>query len=236
MTQQSNLFTSLLEIYTDRWDMILVSLGQHIYISLLSIIIALFISIPLGIYLSRNKKLADSIIGFAGVFQTIPSIALFGFLMPFVGIGVKPTVIALVLYALAPIIRNVYTGIVEVNQSVVDAGRGMGMTSWQILWIIEIPLALPVIMAGIRTATVWTIGITTIAAFIGAGGLGEIIFRGVALMRPELVLAGAIPAAFLAILTEFLLKKLERKVTPFNQKSHTKKVKQNDSNKKDKVA
>ncbi|MDQ0243699.1 osmoprotectant transport system permease protein [Bacillus fengqiuensis] len=234
--QQSNLLVRLWEVYTDRWDMILLGLWQHIYISLLSMFIALIIAIPLGIYLTRNKRLADSMIGFTGIFQTIPSIALFGFLMPFVGIGVKPTIITLVLYALAPVVRNVYTGIVEVNQSTVDAGRGMGMTNWQILWIVELPLALPVIMAGIRTATIWTIGITTIAAFVGAGGLGEIIFRGVSLMRPELVLAGAIPAALLAIVTEILLKKLEKKVTPFNKKSNEKKVTTSGIAKKDKVA
>jgi osmoprotectant transport system permease protein len=204
----------IFETVTNRWDMLITSLWQHIYISMVSMVIVLVISIPLGIYLTRNKRLAEPVIGFTGIFQTIPSIALFGFLLPFVGIGIKPTIIALVLYALLPVVRNVYTGILEVNQSVVDAGRGMGMTSKQILWMIEIPLALPIIMAGIRTATIMTIGVTTIAAFVGAGGLGEIIFRGVSMMRTELTLLGAIPAATLAILTDFLLKKLEVKVTP----------------------
>ncbi|MFJ5760799.1 ABC transporter permease [Neobacillus sp. NPDC093182] len=204
----------MIETVTNRWDMLMTSLWQHIYISMVSMVIVLVISIPLGIYLTRKKKLAEPVIGFTGIFQTIPSIALFGFLLPFVGIGIKPTIIALVLYALLPVVRNVYTGILEVNQSVVDAGRGMGMTSKQILWMIEIPLALPIIMAGIRTATIMTIGVTTIAAFVGAGGLGEIIFRGVSMMRTELTLLGAIPAATLAILTDFLLKKLEVKVTP----------------------
>lgn len=207
-------FSLFLEVITTRGDMLVKSLGQHVYISLGSMCIALVVAIPLGIYLTRNKKIAESIIGFTGVFQTIPSIALFGFLLPIVGIGVKPTVIALVLYALLPIVRNVYTGIIEVNQSTVDAGKGMGMTNTQILWMIELPLALPVIMAGIRTATITTIGVTTIAAFVGAGGLGEIIFRGVSMMRTELILAGAIPSAALALLADFLLKKLEIKVTP----------------------
>jgi osmoprotectant transport system permease protein len=211
MANEWNLF---LETITNRWDMLLMMLWQHIYISMFSMVIVLAISIPLGIYLTRNKELAEPVIGFAGIFQTIPSIALFGFLLPFVGIGIKPTIIALVLYALLPVVRNVYTGILEVNQSVVDAGRGMGMTSSQILWMIEIPLALPVIMAGIRTATIMTIGVTTIAAFVGAGGLGEIIFRGVSMMRTDLTLFGAIPAAALAIFTDFLLKKLEVRVTP----------------------
>jgi len=197
------------DVVTNQTDMLLTGLWQHIYISMISILIALVIAIPLGIALTRTEKIAEYVVGFAGMFQTIPSIALFGFLIPFVGIGVKPTIIALVLYALAPIMRNVYTGIKEVNPAAVDAGRGMGMTGWQILWMVELPLSFPVIMAGIRTATVWTIGITTIAAFVGAGGLGQIIFRGVNLMRTELVLVGAIPAAILAILAEVLLKRLE---------------------------
>ncbi len=214
MPQSSNLFALLIEFYRDEWRMVLTALGEHLYISVVSMVIALFITIPLGIYLTRNKKLADPVIGFVGTFQTIQSVALFGFLLPFVGIGVKPTVIALVIYALLPIMRNVYTGIVEVDQSIVDAGRGMGMTNFQILTMVELPLALPVIMAGIRTATILTIGITTIAAFIGAGGLGVIIFRGVNLFRSEVVLAGAIPAALLALTSDFLLKIVQNLVTP----------------------
>lgn len=208
------LWTRFADVLVNRWDMIMTSLWQHVYISMTSMLIALCIAIPLGIALTRRKSIADSAIAFTGIFQTIPSIALFGFLLPIVGIGVKPTIIALVLYALLPIVRNVYTGIVEVNSSIVDAGRGMGMTDWQILRIIELPLALPVIMAGVRTATISTIGVTTIAAFVGAGGLGEIIFRGVSMLRTELILAGAIPAALLAILTDFVLKRVEQRVVP----------------------
>nr|WP_054817357.1 MULTISPECIES: ABC transporter permease [unclassified Paenibacillus] len=207
-------WVKFVDVIVNRRDMILTSLWQHVYISLSAMAIALLVAVPLGVCLTRKRKIADSVIAFTGIFQTIPSIALFGFLLPFVGIGVKPTIIALVLYALLPIVRNVYTGIVEVDQSVVDAGRGMGMTDWQILRIIELPLALPVIMAGIRTATISTIGVTTIAAFVGAGGLGEIIFRGVSMLRTELILAGAIPAALLAVLADFLLKRLEIRVIP----------------------
>lgn len=209
-----NFWKLFIDVIISRWDLLLVSLWQHIYISLTSMFFALLIAVPLGIYLTRHKSKADPVIGFTGVFQTIPSIALFGFLIPFVGIGIKPAIVALVLYALLPIVRNVYTGIIEVNVATVDAGRGMGMTNWQILRIIELPLALPVIMAGVRTATILTIGVTTIAAFIGAGGLGEIIFRGVSMLRTELILAGAIPAAILALATDYLLKRLEIKVTP----------------------
>jgi osmoprotectant transport system permease protein len=218
-------WTLFVDVIVNRGDRLLISLWEHIYISLISMLIALVISIPLGIYLTRNKALAEPIIGFTGIFQTIPSIALFGFLLPLVGIGVTPTIIALVLYALLPIVRNVYTGIIEVDQFTIDAGRGMGMTGRQMLWMIELPLALPVIMAGIRTATILTIGVTTIAAFVGAGGLGEIIFRGVSMMRTDLILAGAIPAAVLALSADFLLKKLEDKVTPRGmQKKQVKKA------------
>lgn len=204
----------LWEVYTTRTDMILNGLTEHIFMTVVTMSIVLSIAIPLGIYLTRKQEFADPIIGVTGVFQTIPSIALFGFLMPFVGIGLKPTIIALVMFALLPVLRNVYTGIKEVDPFLVDAGKGMGMTDRQILMTIQLPLALPVIMAGIRTATIMTIGVATVAAFIGAGGLGEIIFRGVSLMRNELTLAGAIPAAGLALTADFLLKKIEKWVSP----------------------
>ncbi|MFZ4450969.1 ABC transporter permease [Salibacterium aidingense] len=204
----------LYEVFTERSDMVVEALYQHILLSSMSLAIVLLITLPLGIFLTRNKRIAEPIIGITGVFQTIPSIALFGFLLPFVGIGTTPTVIALVMFALLPVLRNVYTGISEVDTSIINAGKGMGMTEWQILWTIQLPIALPVIMAGIRTATILIIGLATIAAFIGAGGLGEIIFRGVSLMRNELILAGAIPAALLALFVDFCLKMVENLVTP----------------------
>ncbi|WP_181347950.1 ABC transporter permease [Thalassobacillus sp. CUG 92003] len=214
MEDQPGTFSLLIDVFVNRTGMVVEAIYQHIYLSFLSLAIVLAISIPLGIYLTRKKKIADPVIGITGVFQTIPSIALFGFLLPFVGIGTTPTIIALVMFALMPVLRNVYTGITEVDKTVVNAGKGMGMTDWQILWTIQLPIALPVIMAGVRTATILIIGLTTIAAFIGAGGLGEMIFRGVSLMRNELILAGAIPAAGLALLADFCLKKLENSVTP----------------------
>lgn len=227
MMNRLNDFELLWEVFTTRSDMILNGLTQHIFMTIVTMSIVLVITIPLGIYLTRHPKLADPIIGITGVFQTIPSIALFGFLLPFVGIGLTPTIIALVMFALLPVLRNVYTGIREVDQSLISAGRGMGMTDFQILRMIQLPIALPIIMAGIRTATIMTIGVATIAAFIGAGGLGEIIFRGVSLMRNELTLAGAIPAASLALIVDFLLKRLEKFVSPHRKakkrsKRHTK--------------
>lgn len=200
---------SIFKVFTERSDLIITGLLEHIFMTVLTMVIVLVITIPLGIYLTRNDKLADPIIGVTGVFQTIPSIAMFGFLLPFVGIGLKPTIIALVAFALLPVLRNVYTGIREVDKALIDAGKGMGMTDGQILRMIQLPLALPVIMAGIRTATIMTIGVATVAAFIGAGGLGDIIFRGVSLMRTELILGGAIPAAALALTADFVLKRIE---------------------------
>lgn len=184
------------------------------YLSLLSIVIAIVISVPLGIYLTRHRKIADSIIGIAGVFQTIPSLALLVFLVPFIGTGKLPAIIALTVYGLLPILRNTYLGIVGVERSAIEAGVGMGMTNRQVLWMVELPLSLSVIMGGIRTATVLIIGVATIAGLIGAGGLGDLIFRGLQTYNTGLILAGAIPSALLAIIFDYLLKLLEADVTP----------------------
>ncbi len=183
---------------------------EHIGLTFFSLFLAILISLPLGIYISKKVRLAPITLGIAGVLQTIPSIALLGFMLPLLGIGVKPAIFALFLYALLPILRNTYTGIAEVEDSVIEAARGMGMTSFQILRKVELPLALPVIFAGIRTATVINVGVATLAAYIGAGGLGEFIFGGIALNNTYMILAGAIPAALLAIVFDQLLAWLQR--------------------------
>ncbi|WP_257349395.1 ABC transporter permease [Pseudalkalibacillus decolorationis] len=198
----------------DDWPEILIAVQEHLYLSFISILIGILISVPAGIIISRLKKIAEFVIGITAVFQTIPSLALFGFLLPVLGIGTTPAIIALTVYALLPILRNTYTGIIGVDESLIQAGKGMGMTSNQILWKIELPLALPIIMAGIRTATVLTIGVATLATFIAAGGLGDIIYRGLSTINNELVLAGAIPAALLAILFDAILRGIEKMVTP----------------------
>ena len=182
----------------------------HVGLTLISLIIAILIAVPLGIWIARKQRIAGAVLGFAGVLQTIPSIALLGIMIPFLGIGPKPAILALFLYALLPIIRNTYTGISGVNAAVIDAARGMGMSNWQILTKVELPLAFPVLMAGIRTATVINVGVATLAAYIAAGGLGEFIFGGIALNNSNMILAGAIPAALLAILLDFLLSLLQR--------------------------
>ncbi|WP_419865579.1 glycine betaine ABC transporter substrate-binding protein [Fictibacillus phosphorivorans] len=214
MRALNNFFLTMKDTFVNRWPEILTGLQQHLFLSLVSILIAAVIAVPLGIFISRRKRVAEPVIGVTAIFQTIPSLALFGFLLPVFGIGSTTAIIALTVYALLPILRNTYTGITGVDKSAVEAGRGMGMTNSQILRMIELPLALPIIMAGLRTATVLTIGVATLAAFIGAGGLGDLIYRGLSTTRNELVLAGAIPAALLAIVFDFILRRIELATEP----------------------
>ncbi|MCC9024415.1 osmoprotectant update ABC transporter permease/substrate-binding subunit OpuFB [Bacillus nakamurai] len=194
---------------SDRKGQLINALLEHIQISLIALFFAVLISIPLGIYLTRKQKLAEVIIGITAVLQTIPSLALLGLLIPIAGIGKIPAVIALIVYALLPILRNTYTGIKEIDPSLIEAARAMGMNSRKRLVKVELPLAMPVIMAGIRTAMVLIVGTATLAALIGAGGLGDLILLGIDRNNTELILIGAIPAAILAILFDFLLRKLE---------------------------
>lgn len=181
---------------------------QHVTLVGISMLLATAIGIPLGILLTRRVALRRWVLGGANIVQTIPSLALFGFLIPVPimgGIGSRTAIVALTLYALLPIIRNTYVGIIGVDRAVIEAGRGMGMTDRQLLWRVEIPLALGVILAGVRVATVISVGIATIAAAVGAGGLGMYIFRGVGMVNNQVILAGAIPAACLAVLADFSL-------------------------------
>jgi osmoprotectant transport system permease protein len=175
---------------------------EHIGLVGASMAISLVIGLPLGVALVSRTKLQRWVIGAANVVQTIPSLALFGFLIPVPwigGVGASTAIVALSLYALLPILRNTCTGIAGVDPAVVESARGMGMTPRQVLWQVQLPLAAPVLLAGIRVATAICIGVTTIAAAIGAGGLGVFIFRGLAMVNNQVILAGAIPAAFLAI-------------------------------------
>ena len=190
-------------------DKLLAQTLTHVGLTFLSLLLALVIGLPVGIAITRRKKAAALILGLTSVLQTIPSIALLGFLIPVVGIGVGPALLALFLYALLPIVRNTYVGISEVSPILREAALGMGMTDFQILTRLELPLALPVIFAGIRTATVINVGVATLAAYVAGGGLGEFIFGGIALNNTAMILTGAIPAALLAILFDFLLSKLQ---------------------------
>lgn len=191
-------------------DKLLQQTLEHIGLTLFSLFLAVLVALPLGILITRKRRLAGAVLGVAGVLQTVPSIALLGFMIPVLGIGAKPAIAALFLYALLPIIRNTYTGILEVSAPVKEAARSLGMTDRQILRKVELPLAFPVILAGIRTATVINVGVATLAAYIAAGGLGEFIFGGIALNNTQMILAGAIPAALLAVLLDFLLSRLQK--------------------------
>ncbi|HEY8528882.1 MAG TPA: ABC transporter permease [Paenibacillaceae bacterium] len=197
-----------------RWEDLLIAFVQHIQLVGVSMAIAIAIGVPLGVLITRVAHLRSGVLGTAGVLQTIPSLALLGFMIPLLGIGVPTAVAALFLYSLLPIIRNTYTGIRDVDKSIIEAARGMGMTDLQILIRVQFPLALSVIMAGIRTATVINVGTATLAAFIGAGGLGDFIFLGIARSIDALVLLGAIPAALLALLFDFVLGLLEKWTVP----------------------
>jgi len=188
---------------------------EHLGIVAASILLSVLVGIPLGILISRRAGWDKPVLGGANIIQTIPSLALFGFLLPLPWIGARAgrlAVLALTLYALLPLIRNTYAGIKGVDPAVVEAGRGMGMTGRQLLWQVELPLALGVILAGVRVATVTSVGLATIAAAIGAGGLGEYIFRGLAMVNNQLILVGAIPAALLALLADFSLGWMERRL------------------------
>ena len=189
--------------------------AEHLWMVAISTLIAVAIGVPVGIWLTRRQALEKPVIGVANVIQTIPSLALFGFLLPAPWIGERAdrlAILALALYALLPLIRNTYVGITGVDRAVVEAGRGMGMTDRQLLFQVELPLALGVIIAGIRVATVISVGLATIAAAIGAGGLGEFIFRGLAMVNNAVILAGAIPAALLALVADFSLGLLEKRL------------------------
>ena len=190
--------------------------GEHLWLVGVSMLLAVAIGVPLGILLTRQPKLKSLVLGTTNVVQTIPSLALFGLLLPLPWLGVRVdrlAITALALYALLPIVQNTYVGITGISMPVREAAVAMGLTSGQLLWHVELPLASPVILAGIRTATVITIGVATIAAAIGAGGLGEFIFRGIAMVDNGVILAGAIPAALMALLADLALGAVEKLLT-----------------------
>ncbi|MCA1616719.1 MAG: ABC transporter permease/substrate-binding protein [Acidobacteria bacterium] len=201
----------MLDFLKSNWPELLSLTGEHLRLVAVAVAVAVAIGLPVGILLTRREKLKGIVLGVAGVLQTVPSLALFGFLIPlsFVGVGARAAVVALVVYALLPIIRNTVTGIEGVDAHVREAAVGMGMTRGQILRQVELPLALPVILAGVRVATVISVGVATIAAAIGAGGLGTYIFRGLRMDDDRLLLAGALPAALMALAFDWLIGLLE---------------------------
>jgi osmoprotectant transport system permease protein len=208
---------SLVEFFLRHEREILQATAEHVWLVGVTMLLSVAIGVPLGVLVTRRPWLSKPILGGANIAETIPSLALFGFLLPVPWLGDRAdrlAVAALTLYALLPIIRNTSAGIAGVDAAVREAARGMGMTEWQILRQVELPLSLSTVLAGVRVATVLTIGIATIAAAVGAGGLGEFIFRGLAMVNNQLILAGAIPAALLALGADFLLSVLERRLRP----------------------
>jgi len=209
-----NIWQQLVEQTQLRWGEVLEATFVHIQLVFFSMIIATILAVILGIVVTRVPWLKTIVLGGTGVLQTVPSLALLGFMIPIFGIGIKTAIAALFLYSLLPIMRNTYTGIKDVDSATVEAAKGMGMTSMQILFKVELPLAVPVIMAGIRTAAVINVGNATLAAFIGAGGLGDFIFLGITRGIDGLILLGAIPATILAIILETFFSAVERWTTP----------------------
>jgi osmoprotectant transport system permease protein len=208
---------TLLQFFSRHQREILQGTLEHIWLVGIAMLLAVGVGVPLGIIVAKRPWLSKPILGGANIAETIPSLALFGFLLPVPWLGGRAdrlAITALALYALLPIIRNTAAGISGVEPAVRDAARGMGMTERQILLQVELPLSFSTMLAGIRVATVLTIGIATIAAAVGAGGLGEFIFRGLAMVNNQLILAGAIPAALLALGADFLLSLLERRLRP----------------------
>jgi len=210
MTEQT-----LWQFVLEQQQKLLIQVWQHLELTFLSLTFAILIGVPLGILISRKKKFAAIILGFAGILQTVPSIALLGFLIPILGIGPVPAIVALLIYALLPIIRNTYTGIISIGYSILESAKAVGMTDWQILLKVQLPLAMPVIVAGVRTAAVINVGVATLASFVAAGGLGEFIFGGISLNNSNMILAGAIPAALIAILLDKGIGFLQNSFTNF---------------------
>ncbi|WLV23924.1 ABC transporter permease [Aciduricibacillus chroicocephali] len=200
--------------FQNNWGTFLVKVWEHLYISLIAGILGIIVAVPLGIALTRFKRGAGFIMGILSVIQTFPSFAILAFFIPLLGVGKIPAIVALFFYSVLPILRNTYTGVRGVDPNLLEAGKGMGMTVMERVWHVELPLAVPVIMAGIRLSIVYLIGWATLASFIGAGGLGDYIFSGLDNYQPELILVGAIPVTIIALLIDLLLGRIEIGVTP----------------------
>ena len=205
---------ALFEYFTKNIGSILFRLVEHIQLTGIALIAAVLIGVPMGILISYVRPLNKPVTGFINVVQAVPSLALLGFLIPFLGIGEKPAVFMVVVYSLLPIVKNTAAGIANMNAEMLEAAKGIGMTRLQILFKVKLPLALPIMMAGIRISAVVSVGLVTIAAFIGAGGLGFIIYSGIRMANTNMLLAGAIPTCLLALLVDFITSIIERLVTP----------------------
>lgn len=196
-------------------DEILSKIGEHLYISFFALLLGIIVAVPLGIILTRHSKIAGPVINIVSALQTIPSLALLTLMIPIFGVGRTPAIVALYIYSLLPILRNTYIGMSQVSDDYTDVAKGMGMTNWQSIRSVELPLAFPTIMAGIHLSAVYVISWATLASFIGAGGLGDLIFSGLYNYQPALIFAGTIPVILLALLVDMLLTKFQEKITAF---------------------
>ncbi|MGO2100402.1 ABC transporter permease [Vagococcus salmoninarum] len=199
------------ELFVKTWE--------HIGISAISLLLGVLVAVPLGVFLTRLPKISNVVIGITSLLQTIPSLALLALMVPLLGVGKLPAVIALFIYSLLPILRNTFIGMDGVNEDLKDAAKGMGMTNLQSIIMVEVPAALPTIMAGIKLSTVYVIAWATLASYIGGGGLGDLIFSGLNNYLPELIIGGTIPVTILALVTDFGFSKLEDKLTPVTERS-----------------
>ena len=195
----------MIDFLIEKSPELLIKFREHVVLTGVSTSFAILVGVPLGILITRHKTIRGIVLAAAGVVQTIPSLAMLAFLLPLLGIGIKPAIVALTLYAFLPIIRNTYTGLTNISDEIIEAATGVGFTPKQMLCLVELPLALPVIFAGIRTAAVIGVGIATLSSFIGAGGLGDFINRGIALNNTKLILLGAGAAAIFALTIDFFL-------------------------------
>lgn len=213
------LVQQFLDYFQENGGYVFAQFFRHFLISIYGVFFATIVGIPLGIMISKRRKLANWIIRIANIIQTIPSLAMISILMIGLGLGVNVVIVTVFLYSLLPIIKNTYTGMIQVDKNALDVGKGMGMTRWQRLYMIELPLSVSVIMAGIRNALVVAIGITAIGSFVGAGGLGDIIIRGTnATDGASIILAGALPTALMAIFTDWILGIIEHRLDPGSKK------------------
>ncbi|WP_277989370.1 ABC transporter permease [Candidatus Enterococcus mangumiae] len=213
--ENMNWFQQFIYYFQENGTYVFSQFLRHFLISIYGVLFAAIVGIPIGILISRKRKLANWVIRFANIIQTIPSLAMISILMIGLGLGVNVVIVTVFLYSLLPIIKNTYTGMIQVDKNILDVGKGMGMTASQRLFMVELPLSVSVIMAGIRNALVVAIGITAIGAFVGAGGLGDIIIRGTnATDGTSIILAGALPTAFMAIITDWVLGIIERRLDP----------------------
>ncbi|MBO0419618.1 ABC transporter permease [Vagococcus fluvialis] len=199
---------------------LIVKTTEHLYISFVALFLGILVAVPLGIALTRTKKTANIVIGFASLLQTIPSLALLTMFIPLFGVGKTTAIVALFIYSLLPILRNTYLGVKKVDSNLVDAAKGMGMTNLELIRMVELPLAMPTIMRGIRLGAIYVIAWATLASYIGGGGLGDLIFGGLNLYKPDLIIGGTLPVIVLALLSDFLLGLVEKKLSP-SQKGET---------------